>query len=367
MQSTTRRTVLELVHRGRARTRRDLSRLIGLSRSAVAQTVAELVAEGLLSEHVTDREERRGRPSTQLRLVPHPGWVGAIDLGHRHVAVALGGMHHNVVDEERVAWRVDRSAQEALALAQTMLADAVGRHAGRRSDLRALGVSVPFPVVDSTVQPIGSVPGWDGVRPGDLLGLPNAIAVIVDNSSDLAAWGEFVQVADPGVRSLIYVSAGDGVGGGLVINGQIFSGTHGISGEIGHVPVPGCRLRCRCGRTGCLDALVSAAGAGDTSSVRAAGRAVGTVLAQVSSFVDPDLVVLGGALGGCDPGFVDSVSDSYLRHEPSRRVAFTAARLGLRSPLWGAFDRATQEAWAGAFQLSPESRNRRLRATALPA
>src|SRR5690349_2091134 len=60
MQSTTRRTVLELVHRGRARTRRDLSRLIGLSRSAVAQTVAELVAEGLLSEHVTDREERRG-------------------------------------------------------------------------------------------------------------------------------------------------------------------------------------------------------------------------------------------------------------------------------------------------------------------
>ncbi|MGI5242164.1 ROK family protein [Dactylosporangium sp. CA-139066] len=356
MQSTTRRTVLELVHRGHARTRHDLSRLIGLSRSAVAQTVAELVAEGLLAEHAADRPPRRGRPSTQLRLVPHRGWVGAIDLGHRHVGVAVGDMHHDVVDERRVSWRVDGSASDALALARTMLTEALSRHGRSRRDLWAIGVTVPFPVVDRTVRPIGSVPGWDGVRPAELLRLPPATTVIVHNSSDLGAWGEYVHAAAPPVRSLIYVSAGDGVGGGLVIDGRIFVGTHGVSGEIGHVPVPGCRLRCRCGRTGCLDALVSVARDGTPSGMRAAGRAVGAALAQVATFVDPDVVVLGGVLGSTDPAFVRSAEDAYARHEPSRRVTFTAARLGLRSALWGAFDRATHEAWAGASLASARRR-----------
>jgi predicted NBD/HSP70 family sugar kinase len=351
MQSTARGTVLELVRRGRARTRRDLSQLIGLSRSAVAQTVAELVAEGLLAEHAAGREERPGRPSTQLRLVPHRGWVGAIDLGHEHVAVAVGDLQHNVVDERRTRYPVDGSAREALALAQTMLVEALGRQGVRAADLWAVGVGIPFPVVGATVTPIGSVPGWDGVRPGELLGLPSATVLVVDNSSDLGAWGEFVEAATPDLRSLIYLSAGDGVGGGLVIDGQIFGGTHGTSGEIGHVPVPGCRLPCRCGRTGCLDALVTAAGAGDPDRVRAAGQAIGAVLAQVSSFVDPDLIVLGGALGSGDPEFVSSAGAAYARHEPLHRAVLTSARLGLRSALWGAFDRATQEAWARHYSL----------------
>ncbi|WP_344616563.1 ROK family transcriptional regulator [Dactylosporangium salmoneum] len=367
MQSTTRRTVLELVHRGRASTRRDLSRIIGLSRSAVAQTVAELVAEGLLTEHTADREERRGRPSTKLRLVRHRGWVGAIDLGHRHVAVSVGDMHHNVIDEQRVPRRVDQGAREALSQAHTMLTDALDRHGVHRGDLRAVGVTVPFPVIGHTVRPIGNVPGWDGARPSELLGLPSATAVIVDNSSDLGAWGEFIEAGAPEVRSLIYVSAGDGVGGGLVINGQIFSGTHGISGEIGHVRVPGCRLRCRCGRTGCLDALVSAASTGNARSMRTAGEAIGMVLAQIASFVDPDLVVLGGSLGSSNPEFVRSASDAYGSHELSRRATFTAARLGARSALWGAFDRATQEAWAVACLPSPDPHRQWVRTAALHA
>lgn len=375
MQPTSRRTVLELVRRGRAQTRRDLAQLIGLSRSSVAQLVAELVAEGLLTEHPAvraEQREERGRPSTLLRLVPRNGWVAAIDLGHRHVAVAIGDLQYNLVDERQTRYRVDASAREALALAQAMLVAMLARHGAQRRDLLAVGVSVPFPVVGQAAAPVGGVPGWDGIRPGNLLGLPGTTVTVVGNNANLGAWGEYVAAAETPLRSLLYLSMGEGVGGGLVADGQIFNGTHGVSGEIGHVLVPGCTLPCRCGRTGCLDALVTAANNGGTGAGAAgaaeagadragvaAGAAMGSVLAQVASFVDPDLIVLGGELG-CDPAFAATVAEAYERHQPLHRAGLVRARLGLRSALLGAFDRATQEAWARLASTVDEQRAARV-------
>ena len=108
IQGATRHTVLELVRRDRARTRRDLSGLTGLSRSAVAQLVSELVAEGLLTEETGDYETRPGRPATRLSLVPRHGLVGAVDIGHGHLSAALGDLHENVLDVHRERFAVER-------------------------------------------------------------------------------------------------------------------------------------------------------------------------------------------------------------------------------------------------------------------
>lgn len=347
MQVMTRRAVMDLLRRGHAHTRSDLAQLLGLSRSSVAQTVSELVAEGLLTEQPADRQERRGRPSTRLQLVSHPGWVAAVDLSHEHISVIVGDLDRTTVDEIRRPWPVDESGTEALLVARKMVTESLTAHKVTHASLAAVGLSVPFPVVDSEACPVEFVPGWVGVRPADVLNLPRATAVLVDNDANMAAWGEFVETAAPGVRSLIYLMAGEGVGGGLVIDGGIFRGTHGISGEVGHVRVTGCRLTCRCGRTGCLDALVQKAHhTGDPGAVRQAGEAVGTILAQLSGFVDPDLVVLGGVLGDQHPQFTSCVQQAFIRDEPSQRAVLATARLGLRSALWGAFDWATQEAWS---------------------
>lgn len=347
IQGATRHTVLELVRRDRARTRRDLSGLTGLSRSAVAQLVSELVAEGLLTEETGDHETRPGRPATRLSLVPRHGLVGAVDIGHGHLSAALGDLHENVLDVHRERFAVERSPRDAFRAARAVLDAMLARHGARRADLRTVGIGVPFPVVDREVAPVGDVPAWAGIRPAEALALSRDVPAVVGNASDLAGWAEYV-ASDDGVDSLLYVSAGEGVGGALVMNQAIFAGRHGFSGEIGHVVVPGCELRCRCGRIGCLDALVSAAARAEATRDErlAAADAVGTVMAGLAGFVDPDVVVLGGALGGADVEFARTVAASYHRHGPFHHARFRPARLGPHAPLWGALDRATQDAWS---------------------
>lgn len=351
-QSATRSTILEFVRRGRARTRSDLTHVTGLSRSVVAQTVSELVAEGLLTEHDADRPSGRGRPSSLLRPGRRAGWVAGLDLGHRHAAVVLGDLHYGVLQERRAVLDVDADAALALRTARALLDDALARHGVPRHAVAAVGLSVPFPVVGptQTVEPLGRAAAWSGVRPRDLLRLDPRVALVVENDANAGAWGELVQEPDPRVRGLLYVRAGEGLGAALVVEGALLDGAHGTAGEIGHVRVPGCSLTCRCGRTGCLDALVShaASPAASDLDVTAAGGALGTTLAQLAAFVDPDAVVLGGTLGTGSARFVQATTDAYEEATTTRRPPLRCARLGLRSELWGAFDRATQAAWSAA-------------------
>lgn len=348
----TRTTVLELVRRGRARTRGELALGTGLSRSVVAQVVAELLAEGLLTEHEAERPSGRGRPSALLRVGARPGWVAGLDLGHRHAAVLLGDLHHGVQEERRTVLDVDADPRAALRAARDLLHAALDRQRVPRHALAAVGLSVPYPVIGpaQTVAPFGHPSAWAGVRPRDLLRLDPRVALVVENDANAGAWGELVQEPDPRVHELLYVRAGDGLGTALVVGGSLLGGAHGVAGEIGHVRVAGCVLRCRCGRTGCLDALVSHAAhpAATAADLDAAGHALGTTLAQLAAFVDPDVVVLGGSLGAGGSRFGRATADAYEDASSSSCVPLRRARRGLRSEVWGAFDRATQAAWSTA-------------------
>ena len=347
MMAGRRGVVLELVRRGRARTRHDLSEIIGLSRSAVAQTVSELIAEGVLIEDSRSHGDGPGRPSTRLRLVSPRGLAGSVHIAHQHVGVALGDLDHGVAGQLFAPMFADASAERTLQAAERLLLELVDRHGARPADLRAVGIGVPFPVVDGVTHPIGDVPAWDGARPADLLGLGGLTeaAIVVENDANMAAWGEFVQAGE-NLQNLVYLQVGDGVGAGMIIDGRIACGARGLSGEIGHVLVPGCTVPCRCGRFGCLDALVTLADeSGEPDAVRRAGAALGTVLAHVSSFLDPDLVVLGGTLGG-DPEFFGSAGRVYREASAPSAAALTMAALGRRSVLLGTLDRAVGEAWA---------------------
>lgn len=333
--------------------------MTGLSRSVVAQTVGEMVAEGLLVQAERDaidaresdanRLRARGRPSAVLQVAARPGAVGAVELGHHHVAIAVGDLLSHVLFQEEKAFAVDTGAAPTFELVDAMLSSALRRLAMSREDLRAVTVSLPFPVVGGIVEPYGDVPGWRGVRPGDLLRLPAGTEVVTENDANMGAWGEYTHGPDHRAGTLAYFRIGDGLGSGLVIGGEVFGGAHGMTGEIGHVTVPGCSLPCRCGRIGCVDAVVTAATSesATTTDVRAAGDAVGTVLAQIASFLDPHVIVMGGALGVGSPEFLTAVTTAYHAHGvPNGRVAIRPARLGLNAERRGALDRATQVGWA---------------------
>jgi glucokinase len=157
---------------------------------------------------------------------------------------------------------------------------------------------------------------------GQLLTERLGVPVVLQNDGDAAAYAEYVRGAGQGARTLVAIALGTGVGGGVVINGQVLVGAGGLGGELGHLQVAVDGARCTCGGVGCLELyasgravaeaaegrldgavsaadVVAAARANDGDAIdilAAAGRAVGRAVGRIAAVVDPDLVVLSGSL-----------------------------------------------------------------------
>ena len=157
---------------------------------------------------------------------------------------------------------------------------------------------------------------------GQLLTERLGVPVFLQNDGDATVYAEYVRGAGQGARTLVAIALGTGVGGGVVINGQLLVGAGGLGGELGHLQVESEGPRCTCGGIGCLELyasgravaqaavgrlgsaisaadVVAAARANDGDAIdilAAAGRAVGRAVGRIAAVVDPDLVVLSGSL-----------------------------------------------------------------------
>lgn len=167
------------------------------------------------------------------------------------------------------------------------------------------------------------------------LGVP----VFLHNDGDATAYAEYVRGAGQGARTLVAIALGTGVGGGVVINGQVLVGSGGLGGELGHLQVEPDGQRCTCGGVGCLELyasgqavaeaasgqlgssisavdVVTAARANDGEAIdilAAAGRAVGRAVGRIAAVVDPDLVVLSGSLAESAGDLIIDPAEAELR------------------------------------------------------
>jgi len=217
----------------------------------------------------------------------------------------------------------------------------------------------------------------------DAVGIP----VVVENDANAAAWGEFRFGAGADVGDLLMVALGTGIGGGIVLDGQLFRGTFGIAGEFGHVTmVPDGRL-CGCGNRGCWEQyasgkslvgevrevavaqspsavgiletadgdpaaitgqmVTSAAKAGDRLCIEAfetIGGWLGRGLADLASIFDPGVVVIGGGLSEAGDLLMEPARSSFRRqlsgrgHRPEMEIRLAA--LGNAAGMSGAADLA---------------------------
>ena len=215
------------------------------------------------------------------------------------------------------------------------------------------------------------------------------LPVVVENDANAAAWGEFRYGAGAGARDVIVVTIGTGIGGGIILNGQLYRGTFGIAGEPGHMRVvPGGRL-CGCGNHGCweqycsgtalvraaqeiatqrpqdgqrllqiagdLDAIdgpavMSAAQEGDPAAVdcfQEIGRWLGQGLADLAAILDPGRFVVGGGVADAGELLLSPARDTFASvlsgrgHRPVAEIV--GAKLGSEAGLIGAADLARHE------------------------
>src|SRR5690606_22285254 len=294
--------------------------------------VDDLIGGRLLAEVGPAPRTGAGRPATGLVLAADGpaglGLEGNVDYLAACVVDLTGAVRHPTV---RRADQRPHAPGDALA-AVGELAAAI-REAAAAARLAPAGAALAVPGLVTTDGLVRLAPnlGWRDVDVPRLLGSHPALAdlpLTVDNEANLAALGELH--AGSGLANFLYISGEIGIGAGIVLNGDLFGGARGWSGELGHVPVRPDGPTCRCGGRGCLEQyagqerllreagiaadglspdaavarLTDAARAGNPAALRAlreAGAALGVTIAGVVNLLDVDTVVLGGVYAPLAP------------------------------------------------------------------
>ncbi len=376
LRERNRRTLVDALRRHGSASRAELARTTGLSRSTVSTLVADLQAGGLVIEQETDqRVPQKGRPPTLLTLDRSAGLVLGIDFDHDHVRVAIADLSRTILAERMLEHDVDTSASRALDVA-IELADAVVAEAdvdGDRILGAGVGLSGPIDVAAGGVHAGKILPGWAGVRPADELAARLGMHVHLDNDANLGALAEVTLGAGVGARDAVYLMVSGGIGAGLILGGELYRGTSGTAGELGHVLVDDGGPICRCGNRGCLemmagggaitallrsshgddltlDGVMALSAEGDSGARRAiadAGRVLGRAIAAIVNAFNPELVIVGGAVSAAGDVLLDPLEEAVHRYAiPSAAadVRITRGVLGERAEVLGALELAARQA-----------------------
>lgn len=337
--------IIDTLRRRGTASRAEIAEAVGLSRTTITAVVADLLASGVVVERALprDAERGRGRPAAMLALDASAGATIGIDLGRRHLHVAIADLSSTVLTERRIGFDPHASPDQIVELARSLLAEVeipIERVVGA-------GVSTPS-CLDAAREPAGR------------LGVP----VTVDNDVNLSALAETRIGAGRGREAVVYVKVATGIGAGIVLDGRVHHGASGDAGEIGHVQVRPDGDLCRCGNRGCLETVASTtallaalrwtygdaltvasmlevAQAGDVGVQRVitdAGRAIGRALADLCNSLNPDAIVVGGEISGGGwllHGIRESI-DRYAQPPTARAVQVVASALGPRSSVLGA-------------------------------
>ena len=358
--------MFQLLRDGRPRTRADLAQLTGQARSTIAVRVDLLLASGLVAP-AGEASSTGGRPPATFAFNPSARIVLAIDLGATHAHLAVTDLASSVLSEHQEAISIADGPDPVLDRVASLGVQLIEQTGRTMSDLAAVGVGLPGPVDHASGRPTNPpiMPGWDAADvPGHLRRLLGA-PVLVDNDVNIMALGEH-RAEFPEVDHLLFVKVATGIGAGVISDGSIRRGAQGAAGDLGHIAVPGGQdLLCRCGNTGCLEALASgravataltAAGIPATSSaevvalvragnvtashaVRDAGRTIGEVLAACVSMLNPSVIVIGGSLAEAGENLLAGIREVvYRRSLPlaTQHLRIVASRTRGRAGILGA-------------------------------
>ncbi|GAA1372837.1 MULTISPECIES: ROK family transcriptional regulator [Catellatospora] len=326
--------VLRLLRDEGALSRAELADRLDIPRPRLLGELDRLVAGGHVAE-AGPAESRGGRRSTLVELNPGMRFAG-VDLGATSIDVEVTNGRLEPVAHYSETADIRSGPKVTLQRVNELLAKA--KVEGAFTHLDGIGIGVPGPVSFRDGVPVSPpiMPGWDRFPVRELLTREHGCPAVVDNDVNIMAVGERNAGVAHSVDNFLFVKIGTGIGCGVFLGGEVYRGTDGCAGDIGHIQVDSHGPVCSCGNIGCLEAVFSgaalareataaarsgtspalaerlatngvvtamdvaiAAVEGDVVCVqliRDGGRRIGTVLAGLVSFVNPSMIVIGGGL-----------------------------------------------------------------------
>ncbi len=374
MRTANQQRVLATLEPGTPMTQAGLARATGLAPSTISNIVRDLLADDMLS---TVGRQGHGQ---LLQLTRRAGVAVGIDVGHRHITAASVTRVGEVIAERRVDIGVNVSVVDATRIIAEVFADVVRDTGEEPNQLIGVGLGVPTPV-DRAKRQVAApsiLPGWVGVDMADIISDRLGVAITVDNDANLGALSELTWGAGRGHHSLAYLKLSEGVGAGLILDGQLYRGRHGIAGELGHTTMDEYGIVCRCGNRGCLETIVAAravidllepvrgpgltiarivelAAAGDVACIRVlsdTARHIGVAVANLCNVFNPEIVILGGELAQAANFLLPPLREVVRRQGvpvATQSLQIERGGLGARAHVLGAALLAMREAGAVAL------------------
>lgn len=303
-------------------------------------------------------------------------YLFGVDVGGTTVKMGLFDQAGNVIEKWEIPTRTENGGEKILPDIADSIKAKLSEKNIAEEDVLGTGVGVPGPVDGNGIVHRAVNLGWGEVDlKKELTALLGGMRVECGNDANVAALGEMWKGGGQGHQNLVAVTLGTGVGGGIIINGEIVTGATGAGGEIGHIHVEDNEPEtCGCGNHGCLEEYASATGitrlanraladsnldsvlrsgevsaktvfdavkAGDALAVGVAqkfGDYLGKALGVIAGVINPEIFVIGGGVSKAGEVLLDYIRPSYEKtvFHGSRDVIFALATLGNDAGIYGA-------------------------------
>ena len=303
-------------------------------------------------------------------------YVFGVDVGGTSVKMGLFDIEGNVLEKWEIPTRTENCGEKILSDIAASIQEKMGQKSIAKEDVAGVGIGVPGPVEKNGIVHRAVNLGWEEMNmKEELTKLLGGMRVEGGNDANVAALGEMWKGGGQGHKNLVAVTLGTGVGGGIIINGEIVTGATGSGGEIGHIHVEDNETEaCNCGNRGCLEEYASATGitrlanralqasdkdsvlrngevsakavfdavkAGDELAIEVAkqfGEYLGKGLGVIAGIVNPEIFVIGGGVSKAGEVLFDYIKPPFERttFHGCKNVVFALATLGNDAGIYGA-------------------------------
>ncbi|WP_238653059.1 ROK family transcriptional regulator [Paenibacillus piscarius] len=341
--------------------RAKVSEMTGLNKATVSNLVAELCGQELVTE-AGPGESSGGRKPLMLHFNEMAGSVIGIELRVKQLKAVLCNLGGGILHEQESVLEA-HDFPYVLEQMQQMISALIAAAPPSPYGLVGIGVGVPGMVDEQGVVLFAPNLGWEMVDLRSILESAFEVPVTIDNEANAGAQGELNFGAARDVRHLLYISAGSGIGSGIIIGGELYKGARGYAGETGHMTIEAEGKPCSCGSRGCWELYasektydnpgLSLPARTTTGLVRYAlegheetlhhlnsiGEYLGIGVTNLINSFNPELIVIGGALSEAEPWLGEPlrrvVAERTLPYH-KQQLEITFSTLGGRGTMIGA-------------------------------
>lgn len=247
--------VLETILHEAPISRADISQKVGLNKGTVSSLVNELLEDQLIYESGPGQSSGGRRPVILL-FNDKAGFSIGIDLGVNYILGVLTDLRGNIIVEVNKKLTV-RSYEVVIEILKSVISDLINAAPQSHYGIVGIGIGVPGLVNNDGEILVAPNLGWKNINLREEIENCFDIPVVIENEANAGAYGEKLYGAGKENDNILYISAGIGIGIGIILNGELFYGMNGFSGEAGHMIVQVNGKDCTCGSSGCWELYAS--------------------------------------------------------------------------------------------------------------